>query len=446
MKQVLCHLIENQSWQPRLDTLAIGAPASAPLSITLALDGAHTDWLEMLPKGQPFWYRAKPSLNEFRLGIGHALHLATAGNNRFAALDNAYQGLCRDWRHEGVARAFAGFAFDHASHSSLPNALLAIPAILLEYSAGKCAATLTIPATRRDQASTEWLALLKEQLSSGTIQRVALHPDDLAKQAWMARVRAALRAIEQGKYEKLVLSRSFKIESRTPLPISRILGNLIDHRPDSLIYAHGDGEHTFLGASPERLLKFEDGKVYADALAGTAWAGSPSLGDRKNRHEQSLVVGAIIEALAPLCTSRPHAEPPAEHPAGHLRHLLSRISGNTQPETSLFDLVNALHPTPAVGGFPREAAEDWLRQHGEKRSGWYSGALGLLDHQGNGEFSVALRSALISGCSAELQAGAGIVAGSEAHQELAETEAKLQTLLAALETPTGDQRTGTLHN
>jgi len=137
-------------------------------------------------------------------------------------------------------------------------------------------------------------------------------------------------------------------------------------------------------------------------------------------------------ALEPRGAAPPGIGPTGEHPAGHLRHLRSRIAASTRPGTTLFDLVRALHPTPAVGGFPVGPALDWLAAHGEQRHGWYSGGFGLLSPDGDGEFSVALRSALLDGHTAELQAGAGIVAGSDPRQELAETEAKLGTLLAAL--------------
>jgi len=115
-----------------------------------------------------------------------------------------------------------------------------------------------------------------------------------------------------------------------------------------------------------------------------------------------------------------------------LRHLRSRVTASVRPGTTLFELIRSLHPTPAIGGFPILAAQDWLAAHDEQRHGWYSGGIGLLDAAGNGEFSVALRSALLYGNTAELQAGAGVVAGSDAAHELAETNAKFGTLLAAL--------------
>ena len=132
------------------------------------------------------------------------------------------------------------------------------------------------------------------------------------------------------------------------------------------------------------------------------------------------------------CTRPPHAGPVDVRVAGTVSHLRSLVTGCAGDGITIFDLVRALHPTPAVGGFPTGAALGWLTAHGEQRSGWYSGGFGSISAAGDGEFSVALRSALIAGSSLELQAGAGIVAGSDPEQELAETEAKFGTLQGAL--------------
>lgn len=430
----------------RLRQLAAGAPAAAPVSLTLDLGKLDSDWLHQLPAKTPFWYRARPQRGEFRLGIGHALQISSSGGNRFAALDNAFSGLCSDWRHtagEPPPLAFAGFAFDAANQNPLPNALLAVPAILLENLAGHCRAVLTVPAGRIAQAIDEWRQLLAQPTRRSNARLLPAAPQALTQRAWTARVNAALRDIAGGRVDKLVLSRSRHVEAAGPFSPALILGQLAEQQPDSLLYAHGQGELCFLGATPERLVRLDNGLAEADALAGTAWSGSLSLAEQKNQHEQSLVVQAVVDALAPLCAAPPQASPAAEHPAGHLTHLRSRISGRVAPGTTLFDLVRALHPTPAVGGYPSAVAQDWLAAHGEQRSGWYSGGFGILTAAGDGEFSVALRCALLHGRQAELQAGAGIVVGSDPQQELAETEAKLGTLLAALGPAGQRDRNGT---
>jgi len=427
----------------RLKHLAGDAVSSAPVSLRIELGAGTTDWLNLLPADGHFWYRARPERREFRLGIGHALQVASSGPNRFAALDNAMAGFCRGWRCELPAPAFAGFAFAAGSESALPNALLAIPAIQLESQDGQCALTLSVAAGRIAPAIAEWQQWLRHTSHIGAAELLPARPQALAEQAWLARVHAALRDITAGRVDKLVLARSLTLESHTAFTPSTVLAGLVEQQPGSTIYAHGNGQHTFLGATPERLVRLCAGLIDVDALAGTAWPGSAALDADKNQHEQALVVKAITAALAPLCLTPPHTSPLGEQSAGQLRHLRSRITASAQPGTTLFDLVRALHPTPAVGGYPSGPAQDWLAAHGEQRSAWYSGGFGLLDSAGNGEFSVALRSALLAGSTAELQAGAGIVAGSEPQQELAETEAKFGTLLAALTHTHRSRRNGT---
>lgn len=439
-----------------LEALAAGAPASAPVSLRLELGHQRTDWLDLLPTGTAWWYRARPDRQEFRLAIGHALHVASAGPNRFAALDNAFAGFCRDWRRNGPALAFAGFAFDSANNTPLPNALLAIPAILLESVAGRCSLTLSAPAGPGAQRTAEWAGqwaaqwpLNARHRGAGSLFSAApiLRParlEKLAEQAWMARVNAALRAIESGQLAKLVLSRQRRVEADRPFRPGDILARLIEQQSSGLIYAYGNGQQTFLGATPERLVRLRGPTIAVDALAGTAWPGSLALAEDKNRHEQSLVARAICAALTPLCQSAPEVGAIEQHVAGQLTHWRSRIAGQIRPGISLFDLVRSLHPTPAVGGYPAAAADSWLSAHGEQRTAWYSGGFGVLAPDGDGEFSVALRSALLAGHTADLQAGAGIVAGSDPAHELAETEAKLGTLLNALSAPGGSVSHGPL--
>jgi salicylate biosynthesis isochorismate synthase len=416
----------------RLQALAGGAPASAPVSLTVELAPGATDWLTALPASGPFWYQARPAHTLFRLGIGHALQVGSAGPHRFAALDNAFAGLAGAWRHNAPPLAFCGFAFDEQNQAPLANALLAIPAILLEARQGRCRAILSTTTEKIPQAVAGWQRLLADPARQADYRLLPAKEHTLADRAWIARVRAALRDIGNGQVDKIVLARSRHLEADAPIPAGRLLGALIEQQPDAMIYACGNGQGTFLGATPERLVRLAGRRLEADALAGTAWPGSLALDAPKNRHEQALVTQAIVAALAKCCVAPPHPGPVEIHAAGQISHLRSQISGITAPGITIFDLVRALHPTPAVGGFPGAAAANWLARHGEARSGWYSGGFGILDANGDGEFNVALRSALIDGRHIELHAGAGIVAGSDPQHELAETEAKIGTLLAAL--------------
>ena len=432
--QVRAHL-NDPTLKPRLQALAKDAPGSALISLTLALGNTSSNWLDHLPAKAPYWYRSLPALGETHLGIGHALQLSSHGGQRFAALDNAYAGLRFDWRHNGQPRAFCGFSFaERSTHSELPAALLAVPGILLESSQRQAQVTLTTTAVQIDQAIAEWQSLLATPSAAADPARWQPAPDStLAERAWVARVNAAQRDIRHGHLAKLVLARSRQLAATAPISASQLLETLCAEQPDACIYAYSDGNTTFLGATPERLLELNGRSIESDALAGTAWPGSGQLEGSKNQHEQSLVVAAIITALTPYCTGKPLADPVAIQAAGKLSHLHSRISATALPGITLFELINALHPTPAVGGYPTPAALEWLERHNEQRSGWYSGGFGMLDAHGNGSVAVALRSALIQGRQIELQAGAGIVADSDPWQELAETKAKLGTLLDALD-------------
>jgi len=229
---------------------------------------------------------------------------------------------------------------------------------------------------------------------------------------------------------------------------------LAERNPDCAVWAVGHGRHVFLGASPERLLAYRGGRAEVDALAGTAWTtmsgdgpASLSLADDKNRREHELVVASVREALAPLCESLAVPRRAEVMRVGELRHLRRRIVGETRPEVTAFDLIARLHPTPAVGGTPTAAALDWLAAHGDRRGAWYTGGIGWLAADGDADFAVALRCGLLAGREATLYVGAGFVAGSEPRQELAETEAKLSPMLAALRAGARRQRAqpGHLH-
>lgn len=432
MIAALCRRLADPALPARLRMLAADAPASAPLSVTVDLGPTTADWLAALPAAGPFWYQARPAAGLYQLGIGHAFQVASAGPQRFAALDNAFAGLARNWRRDGAALAFCGFAFDEHNNAPLPNALLAIPAVLLESRAGRSRAVLSTPAGRLDAAPELWRQLLARPAAQPPHRLKPATDQTLAERAWVSRVNAALRDIAGARVAKIVLARQRRLAANRAPAAGHVLAALAAQQPDSLIYAHGNGPTVFLGATPERLIRLAGRQIATEALAGTAWPGSPELDAPKNRHEQSLVVHAILGALADLCDSPPQAGPVEIRQAGSVAHLRSRIAGAAAPGVTLFDLLRALHPTPAVGGFPGPAALDWLARHGEQRSAWYSGGFGSLAANGDGEFAVALRSALISADGVELHAGAGIVAGSDPRQELAETEAKFGTLLAAL--------------
>ena len=260
-------------------------------------------------------------------------------------------------------------------------------------------------------------------------------------------VRAALQQVKAGHLHKVVLADVMDIVTPQAVDVVRSLQTLRQNHPDCTVFSVGNGKgQSFIGASPERLLSITDGQLTTDALAGTASRSQNSGLDRqlaqalmnseKERYEHRVVVEFILAQLRSLGLSPRYAESPQLLQLLHVQHLHTSISANLNTQRAqplnILDILAKLHPTPAVAGVPRQAACEFIRQHETFERGLYAAPLGWIDTEGNSEFIVGIRSALIDGCKARLYAGAGIVAGSEPKRELAEIKLKLQTLLNAL--------------
>jgi menaquinone-specific isochorismate synthase len=257
-------------------------------------------------------------------------------------------------------------------------------------------------------------------------------------------VEQALEAIGRGQLEKVVLARTLDGLASSPFQLAPVLDRLRRQYPDCTVFGWGNGQGSlFLGASPERLVRLQQGEVHTEALAGTAPRHDDrlqdlSLGEElsaspKDLHEHELVAAFICEQLQQLGLNprRAIAQPQLRR-LSTLQHLQTPIQARQQPGVTLLDLVERLHPTPAVAGLPRPAACQLLRQQEGFERGLYAAPIGWIDARGDGEFIVGIRSALLQGRRARLYAGAGIVAGSRPEQECREVDLKLRSLLEAL--------------
>ena len=259
---------------------------------------------------------------------------------------------------------------------------------------------------------------------------------------WLARTRAALAQIEDGSLEKIVIARRESRALSGDVDVIAVLERLRAARPSCYTFCFAVGGSIFIGSSPEMLLSVRDGHVAADALAGTSARGRTPGEDRtnaeqlmlspKDRREHHAVVEGIRSALAPYTTGVVAAAEPEVRAFPEGFHLRTRIGASLASHASVFDLLAAVHPTPAVCGVPRERAHEVLdRLEGDR--GWYTGAVGWLSAAGGGLFAVALRAGLLARGRLTTWAGAGLVAGSDAERELAETELKMRALLSAVE-------------
>ena len=248
------------------------------------------------------------------------------------------------------------------------------------------------------------------------------------------RVEAARAAIARGELTKVVCSRRATATTESDL----VAEDVIERLPPSaaLRFFVRRGASTLLGATPERLFRKTGTKVWTEALAGTR-AGGPSrseealLASAKDLSEHAPVVEAIVTRLTRLGADvRADATPRLKH-AANVVHLRTAIEARVPETTSALELLDALHPTPAVGGTPREAAEAFIRTH-EPPRGWYSGPLGWIDARGDADVHVMLRCAVVRGARAWVFAGGGIVASSDPRAEHAETELKMAPMLRAL--------------
>lgn len=256
-------------------------------------------------------------------------------------------------------------------------------------------------------------------------------------------VAQALAEITRGDYQKVVLARALKYTTAEAFHPMGVLNHLRQRYPDcySFSIANGGGQ-SFIGASPERLVRVSGGRMHTTALAGSAARGESASEDatlaqgllhsEKDLREHRLVLDSIIGRVADLGLRLEHAAQPRLLGLANVHHLHTPISANLPAGVHILDLVARLHPTPAVGGAPQAPALAAMRRLETFPRGLYAGPQGWVDHQGGGEFFVGIRSALIDGRTATAYAGAGIVAGSEPEKEFAETELKFKALIEAL--------------
>ncbi len=280
----------------------------------------------------------------------------------------------------------------------------------------------------------------------------------VSHEQWCDVIADAVHRISLGLLDKVVLARAVDVVATNPLVIADILARLEALFPSCMVFsmdvAH-DANATpvrFIGASPELLIARKGSTVRAHPLAGTvARSGDPDtdarlaaglLASSKDRWEHSLVIDAIDAVLRPLCDDLDVPQVPHVLPLRNVSHLGTSIVGSlhavevsTGAAPTALEFAAALHPTPAVGGVPTSRALTTIAEVEPTPRGAYAGPVGWVDAAGNGEWAVGLRSATVSGNTARLMAGGGIVADSDPRAELVETQLKLQALLAAVVRP-----------
>ncbi len=251
---------------------------------------------------------------------------------------------------------------------------------------------------------------------------------------FLGSVEKALTEIESGKIEKVVLAKDLVMPISSAPDLGKPLRRLHARYPDCWTYKIGN----VFGASPELLLKAEDGQVSARVLAGTAGRGTDPDVDKaiadglahslKNKHEHLYAVQSLVNELKPFCESVEFDAEPFSLALPDLWHLATDVRGTLKPEYTLLDVIQKLHPTAAVAGTPREIAIELIRQLEPFDRAGYAGPVGWLSSNGSGEIAIALRGGVIEENQIRAIAGCGIVSESTPQAELDETELKFKAV------------------
>ncbi|MGH2520295.1 MAG: isochorismate synthase [Chloroflexota bacterium] len=402
-----------------------------------------------------FWSSPRDELT--LAAAGTVLALRPTGQDRFEQAARAWRRHADSMRLEGPSvpatgpMLLGGFAFDAVPHDPawqpLGDALLVLPRALLTATrdgawlttTGADAADLTAAGELARDLGCQGRALSVEA-ACGTWQQV----DVPSAREWQQSVRGIVRGLAAGEcgLRKLVLARQCQLRGEQPANPVAALRHLTAAYPDTYRFAISLDDSCFLGATPERLAELSAGRVRATSLAGTFRRGATEeedtalgaalLASPKERQEHRIVTEALVEELTQAGVGL-DAVPlePELLKLGNVQHLCTPLSGAASG-ISLLELAGRLHPSPAVGGSPREAALQALRRLEPFDRGWYAGPVGWVDRSGDGELTVGIRSCLLRGSEARLYAGCGLVAASNPAAEFEESGLKLRPMLAAL--------------
>jgi isochorismate synthase len=353
-------------------------------------------------------------------------------------------------------RLFGGFSFLPSAPASewaeFGEAAFFLPRLVYERTGDDARLTVAVDGEALERGGSEDVVARVEAVfgalaaADETSPDPAAHPEpavesdeSISPEAWTRVVESIQGRIADGRVGKVVAARARQLRFRSPPSPAGILRRLAAGGARSR-FAFRLGHATFLGASPERLVSRRGTEVLTEALAGSTNADRAGSADRaeelrssdKDLAEHGFVVRAIVDALAPVCERLDYPDRPEVQRLPHVLHLRTPFAGTLARDVPVLELVARLHPTPAVGGTPMPEALDWIAGEEGLDRGWYAAPVGWFDARGDGDFLVALRSALLAGDRALLYAGAGIVRDSDAAAELAETDVKLRTMLDAL--------------
>ncbi|MDQ0577822.1 isochorismate synthase, partial [Agromyces albus] len=334
--------------------------------------------------------------------------------------------------------AFGAFAFADESEAT---SVLVVPELVLGRRDGRAWVTRISLATGDDEAADAATSVpleIPEPTPKRRVPRVTFAPGAVPPEEYEAAVAEAVRRIDAGELEKVVLARQLVGELHEEDGLRATINRLAEDYPDTWVFAV-DG---LIGASPETLVRVDHGTVSARVLAGTTSRGAGEASDReravalaasaKDRAEHALAVASAVKRLAPHTARLDTSPEPFTLQLPNLWHLATDLKGTLGDGSSALDLVRAVHPTAAVAGTPRKVALPVIAELEGFDRGRYAGPVGWIDGDGDGEWAIALRCAQVDGDgTVTAYAGCGIVHDSVPADELAETVMKFRPIVEA---------------
>ena len=426
-------------------------------------------------KGQPRFYWRDGRTGITFAGLGVALSLMGWSEGRYQQLQRQAQELFErailldDSPPPAAPRLFGGFAFRqdfapdftwaafHPAHFILPHyqlvhyegqSWLTINALL---PSGEDPSTLH--GSLQEALQARYMLLSDdEERREWEVESLSPTPyatDDyqlnypLSLESWTQMIEAAIAAFASTPLRKVVLARICELRRPDLIDVDVALHYLDIQYPECYTFlVEPRPNHAFFGATPELLVAVQGTALETMGLAGSTKRGAGPAEDEqladellnsaKDRHEQRLVVDLLRERLTPMTTTLEVPAEPVVMRLSNIQHLNTPVHGQLKEAIGVLPLVEILHPTPALGGLPRDLALDFIQHHEETPRGWYAAPVGWIDHNLDGVFAVAIRSAVVQRNRAWLYAGAGIVADSKPAREWEETGWKFRPILGAL--------------
>lgn len=408
------------------------------LSIELAPVNALAIMAANLQAEQCYWRDRNGDIE--MAGFGSAIVIAGTNSQALGNTLSIIESL--NEKSEADLLWFGGFAFDESQQQKMPYSYFRLPQIAVVQQQGKC--RLFVHLFSEDVAPTN--QLLKAAIEAIGWQEAPLtqhkhlfsleHNCDI--HLWRQKVAQALASIANNQMSKVVLTRTTSIRTARDIPVHSLLNKWQQARQNAYSFMLQLGEQHFIGHSPERLFRRQGSHLTTDALAGTVKLDTPNAlaqlhKDPKLIHEHAVVADYIQQQLQGVSKTVVRGQTKSMA-LRNIAHRHCTLNAQLKPSTSTTDVIEQLHPTPAVGGFPRQSALDYLAVN-ECHRDWYAGGIGIIGRWRQShysDFSVAIRSALVNGNKMTMFTGVGIVDGSDADEEWLELDGKLASVLGAL--------------